>query len=495
MELGSVIQVLENKTILVTGATGFLAKIFVEKILRVQPNVKKLYLLVRAADAKSASQRLQNEVIAKDLYRVLREKLGANWNSFISEKVTSVPGDITLENLGVKDSNLVEEMWREVNIVVNVAATTNFDDRYDVSLSLNTMGAKHVFNFAKKCAKIMMLLHVSTAYVSGERAGLNLEKPFYMGETINGTLGLDIEMEKKIVAERLSELRGKETTEAEITLTMKDLGIESRARKYGWPNTYVFTKAMGEMLLGEMKENEMPIVILRPTIITSTYKEPFPGWIEGLRTVDSLIVGYGKGKLTFFPGDLECILDLIPADMVVNSMVVAMAAHANKPNCREMMIYQVGSSVSNPIKLEYIKDYSQSYFKKHPWIGRDGKPIKVGQVTLLTSMATFHKYMAIRYLLPLKGLRAVNTTFCHYFHGMYVDLHRKIKFVMRMIELYQPYLFFKGVYDDTNTEKLQMTVKESSVETKVFYFDPKIINWEDYFMNIHIPGVVKSMLM
>ncbi|GMP99013.1 hypothetical protein CsSME_00046664 [Camellia sinensis var. sinensis] len=384
-------------------------------------------------------------------------------------------------------------MWREVNIVVNVAATTNFDDRYDVSLSLNTMGAKHVFNFAKKCAKIMMLLHVSTAYVSGERAGLNLEKPFYMGETINGTLGLDIEMEKKIVAERLSELRGKETTEAEITLTMKDLGIE-RARKYGWPNTYVFTKAMGEMLLEEMKENEMPIVILRPTIITSTYKEPFPGWIEGLRTVDSLIVGYGKGKLTFFPGDLECILDLIPADMVVNSMVVAMAAHANKPNCREMMIYQVGSSVSNPIKLEYIKDYSQSYFKKHPWIGRDGKPIKVGQVTLLTSMATFHKYMAIRYLLPLKGLRAVNTTFCHYFHGMYVDLHQKIKFVMRMIELYQPYLFFKGVYDDTNTEKLQMTVKESSVETIVFYFDPKIINWEDYFMNIHIPGVVKSML-
>ncbi|THG13985.1 hypothetical protein TEA_024854 [Camellia sinensis var. sinensis] len=343
MELGSVIQVLENKTILVTGATGFLAKIFVEKILRVQPNVKKLYLLVRAADAKSASQRLQNE-----------------------------------------------------------------------------------------------------CFVLKEWAGLNLEKPFYMGETINGTLGLDIEMEKKIVAERLSELRGKETTEAEITLTMKDLGIE-RARKYGWPNTYVFTKAMGEMLLGEMKENEMPIVILRPTIITSTYKEPFPGWIEGLRTVDSLIVGYGKGKLTFFPGDLECILDLIPADMVVNSMVVAMAAHANKPNCREMMIYQVGSSVSNPIKLEYIKDYSQSYFKKHPWIGRDGKPIKVGQVTLLTSMATFHKYMAIRYLLPLKGLRAVNTTFCHYFHGMYVDLHRKIKFVMRMIELYQPYLFFKGV--------------------------------------------------
>ncbi|CAK9150538.1 unnamed protein product [Ilex paraguariensis] len=62
MELGSSIQFLENKTLLVTGATGFLAKIFVEKILRVQPNVKKLYLLLRAADTNSALQRFNSEV-------------------------------------------------------------------------------------------------------------------------------------------------------------------------------------------------------------------------------------------------------------------------------------------------------------------------------------------------------------------------------------------------------------------------------------------------
>ncbi|CBI28355.3 unnamed protein product, partial [Vitis vinifera] len=35
MELGSVVEFLENKSILVTGATGFLAKIFVEMILRI----------------------------------------------------------------------------------------------------------------------------------------------------------------------------------------------------------------------------------------------------------------------------------------------------------------------------------------------------------------------------------------------------------------------------------------------------------------------------
>ncbi|KAL6967056.1 alcohol-forming fatty acyl-CoA reductase, partial [Sarracenia purpurea var. burkii] len=162
MELGSIIQFLDNRTILVIGATGFLAKIFVEKILRVQPNVKKLYLLLRASDAKSASQRFHNEFLAKDLFMVLREKLGTNLHFFLSEKVTLVPGDITNEDLGVKDSNLMEKMWKEVDIVLNLAATINFDERYDVALHLNTLGALNVLKFAKKCSNIMMLQHVST---------------------------------------------------------------------------------------------------------------------------------------------------------------------------------------------------------------------------------------------------------------------------------------------------------------------------------------------
>lgn len=58
----SCVQFLENKTVLVTGASGFLAKVFVERVLRLQPNLKRLYLLVRASDNKAAKQRLHNEV-------------------------------------------------------------------------------------------------------------------------------------------------------------------------------------------------------------------------------------------------------------------------------------------------------------------------------------------------------------------------------------------------------------------------------------------------
>jgi len=46
-------------------------------------------------------------------------------------------------------------------------------------------------------------------------------------------------------------------------------------------------------------------------------------------------------------------------------------------------------------------------------------------------------------------------------------------------------------FDDMNTEKLRMAARQGGVETDLFYFDPQHIEWDDYFLNIHLPGVVK----
>ncbi|KAM6595226.1 hypothetical protein CsatA_005750 [Cannabis sativa] len=490
MELDSVLKFLENKTILVTGATGFLAKIFVEKILRVQPNVKKLYLLLRASDVKSATQRLNTEILNKDLFKVLKEKMGGNFNNFVGEKICVMGGDITCEDLGVEDSNLRHQMLTQLDAIVNLAATTNFDERYDVSLYLNTMGPKYVLNFAKQCTKLKVLVHVSTAYVAGEKEGVIVESPCEMGESLNGAIGLDINNELNLLQQKLKQLQpnNSDLTNSQITLAMKDFGLQ-RAKEFGWPNTYVFTKAMGEMILEEEKAN-INVVILRPTIVTSTYKEPFPGWVEGIRTIDSMAVGYAKGKLTCFLGDLESIVDVIPADYVVNAIVVAMAVHGNDPYLNRK-IYQVGSSMRNPVKYRELQEFGYRYFSMKPWINKDGKPIKVQKVTILSDMESFQRYMTIRYLLFLKGLELVNNAFCQYFQGTYLHLSRKIKYVMRLVELYRPYLFFKGVFDDINTERLIMERKESGIETEIFYFDAKTINWEEYFLTVHVPGIVK----
>ncbi|CAK8535359.1 unnamed protein product [Lathyrus sativus] len=69
---------------------------------------------------------------------------------------------------------------------------------------------------------------------------------------------------------------------------------------------------------------------------------------------------------------------------------------------------------------------------------------------------------------------------------------------MRLIDVYLPYLFFNcivfvfaHIFDDMNTKKLILAAKQGGVEMNMFYFDPKIIDWDDHFMNIHFPGIFK----
>ncbi|PKU84767.1 Alcohol-forming fatty acyl-CoA reductase [Dendrobium catenatum] len=195
-----------------------------DEVLRVQPNVKKLFLLVRAEDAKLVAEHVQNEVFAKDLFDVLKEKHGSNFDSFISKTVYSVAGDIIFENLGIEDYNLREMLWEEIDIVVNVAATTNFYERYVVSLNINTLGAKHVLEFAKQCTKVKMILHVST---DGVKDGIISEKPFHFGEALNKDLYLDIEGELRLVEDRKKELREQNSTIEAEKIAMKELGSQS----------------------------------------------------------------------------------------------------------------------------------------------------------------------------------------------------------------------------------------------------------------------------
>ncbi|KAL1324906.1 alcohol-forming fatty acyl-CoA reductase isoform X3 [Arachis hypogaea] len=436
MELGSIVQFLEDKSILLTGATGFLAKIFVEKILRVQPNVKKLYLLLRTTDTKSTEHRLHHEIIGKDLFKVLKKTLGANFDSFVSEKLSVVAGDISQENLDLKDSILRDEIYSQTDVIVNIAATTKFDERYDVAMGINTLGVQNILSFAHQCNKLKMLVHISTAYVCGEKEGVILEDPQHMGVSLNGVPGLDIEMEMKLVQQQLNHLQQKGATQHEIKLAMKDLGIK--------------------------------------------------------RTIDSVAVAYGKGTLTCFPGDIHGVSDVIPGDMVVNAMLAAMVAHANQPS-DNITIYHVGSSVSNPMRYHNLCNYMFRYFTAKPWINRNGKPVKVRKLIMLNNMATFRTYMFIRYLLPLQVLNLVNKAFYKNSQEVYTDYFRKIHAVIRMADLYKSYVFFNGIFDNMNTVKLLAAARQGmdSEEMNLFNFDPKVIDWDDYFINIHFPGVVK----
>ena len=49
----------ENKSIFVTGATGFVGKVLIEKLFRSCYNLNKIYVLVRSKKGKQPSERLE----------------------------------------------------------------------------------------------------------------------------------------------------------------------------------------------------------------------------------------------------------------------------------------------------------------------------------------------------------------------------------------------------------------------------------------------------
>ncbi|XP_042461025.1 probable fatty acyl-CoA reductase 4 [Zingiber officinale] len=482
----SIVEFFKAKTILVTGSTGFLFKIFVEKLLRVLADVKRVFLLIRAADAASAMQRLEHEILGKELFKALKEKYGDGFQSFARSKLWPVAGDIAHENLGIQDSNLVNKLFKEVQIIVNVAATTNFCERYDVSLNINVLGAKHVLQFAKQCVKLEMFLHVSTAYVSGtERSGLIPEKRLSMGETLrsgSNSCYLDIEAEIDLVEKKKVELQADHNlTPLAQKLAMKELGMQ-RARFFGWPNTYVFTKAMGEMVLGHSRGN-LPLVIVRPSIITSILRDPLPGWIEGIRTTDIFMMAYADRKLQSFPGDPQMTVDLIPGDMVVNAMMATTVAHSKQ---QSEFIYHVGSSTRNPITYDSLLQCWFDYFSMNPRTGKDGTPLKITRKMTLSIRTTF---LIMVYKFLLQVLHLIHFITCGFIFGrLYDDLNRKYKYLKLLIDLFEPYAFFKGRFDDANLEKLRAMMGK---EEMLFDMDSKHIEWNSYLHDIHIPGILK----
>ncbi|KAM0897330.1 hypothetical protein ACQ4PT_022635 [Festuca glaucescens] len=180
----------------------------------------------------------------------------------------------------------------------------------------------------------------------------------------------------------------------------------------------------------------------------------------------------------------------IPVDMVVNAMMVSMAAH---PEEQSQIIYHVTSSVRNPAPYAVLAESSHRYFFDNPpCTGRNGKRMQLNKMRFFSTIEGVRLHMAIKYKLPLEMLHLV--ALCGVFSRRYNKLSRKYRFVMQLIELYAPFSLFKGCFDDMNLERLRMANKDqNNNEAYYFDFDPKSINWDDYFYRIHIPGVLKYM--
>jgi fatty acyl-CoA reductase len=69
------------------------------------------------------------QVTDAELFCLLRKKHGkGGFELFVDEKIVPLAGDVIFENMGL-DAPMLEELAKEVDIIVNGAATTNFYER------------------------------------------------------------------------------------------------------------------------------------------------------------------------------------------------------------------------------------------------------------------------------------------------------------------------------------------------------------------------------
>jgi fatty acyl-CoA reductase len=503
-------EALKGKTILVTGSTGFLGKSIVEKCLRSIPDVGRINLAIRSSARRPASERLEREVLSSPAFKRLKDERGeAAFAKLVKDKLSVVEIDLGRDGLGLSDQG--REQLRASEIVIHSAAAVEFDNPADLSAQTNLLGAARMVEALKAAASRPHLVHVSTAYVGGMLRGLVREEAPH-------DPGLNWRHEAAVLAN----LRGPVEEESRQPEILKKLGREARSRMgpagtpavartterlrdrwvkdrliergrvhanaMGFADIYSFTKAMAEHAVVEL-HGDIPLSIVRPSIIESALEEPFPGWLEGFRMAEPLILAFGRGILRDFSGLPDSVLDIIPADFVVNTVL---AVAASPPPDSKPRVYHAASGSRNPLRFRGMEESAERYFSKHPLRDRYGQAIGTPTWTYPT-----REELATRARTALRFVEAAQWVVERLPLGASVadlsdDLNaerERLDRGLNLIQLYGVYTEVDCVFDTRNLMSVWEKVPEA--ERKIFPFDAALYSWEHYFRDVHFPTVVR----
>jgi HAD superfamily hydrolase (TIGR01490 family) len=501
----SIIDRLDGASVLLTGVTGFLGQVVLERLLADFPGTR-VVLLVRSQTGATAVERV-HYLTRKPSFDALRASVGSDEAllGLLDERVEVVDGDF---------SRGEPDLPPGIDVVIHSAATVAFDPPIDEAFHTNLLGAMNLYRGVLAGGSRPSLVHVSTAYVAGVQKGVIPEATLdhRVDWRLEAELALgarhDVEAasRKPELLERFLGDASKEhsragpTTVAEdaeqrrkdwVTRRLVEYGRQ-RARSLGWPDVYTFTKAMGERAVEQLAAEEgLALSIVRPSIIESALLHPAPGWIEGFKMADPIIRAYGLGQIPEFPGIPEGIVDLIPVDFVVNAIL---AVAATPPVPGQPAYYHVSSGDRNPLPFHRLYELVREHFEAHPLPERGRGEHKVPEWTFpgnasverLLRRAERLTDVAERIVTHLPKSTAMRDAVRR------VDRDKqRVDFVRRYSDLYGAYTEAEVIYTDDVAMALFASL--STGDRARFPFDAATIDWKHYLQDVHTPAVTRSL--
>ena len=502
----SIAERLAGKTVLLTGGSGFVGKAIIGALLRGAPEMTQLRLLLRGADDDAARLRLSDEVRASPAFG--EPPHGERFDAALSEgRIDALCGDVRLEDLGRTED---DDLLRGVDVLIHCAASVSFEQPLDEMLELNVLGPLHVTRAVVAAGSRPAIVHVSTAFAAGTRTGLVLERPSGQAPA-EPDVDFDAELaaarawrteieaesrrpehQRRFVADAAHELgpaggpaigaRAEEARRAWVEQELSQRGRD-RSRALGWSDGYGLSKALAERAL--LAEDVRPLSIVRPSIIESALRDPYPGWIEGIKVADPVILAYGRGMVAHFPANPAARFDMIPVDLVANACV-ASAAHPPEGGVRTVALV---TGTRNPLSIGELSELVTDYFRERPLPDEEGLPVEVPDWRLHTQghiLAALDRgeraLRAARWVMdraPLPRAQEIERR-----------LHRErrqLERLRRLAEMYGPYAELDCLFDDRGARELEALLAEADRDE--FDFDPVRLHWPTYFHEIHLPAL------
>jgi fatty acyl-CoA reductase len=496
---GSTETSLGSSHVLLTGGTGFVGQAILERLLSSHPDTT-VTLLIRPKAGTPALARLRH-LLKKPVFASWRESVGAD----------EVERALT-ERLRVVESSLgsLPELPRDLDVVIHSASTVSFDPPIDQAFDTNVGGAVGLYEALVAAGGDPHVVHVSTAYVGGIRKGVFPEAALrhdvdWRAEHAASTrarASRQPETLRKFLAEgraghgktgpQAVASAAEEARVAWVAARLVDYG-RTRAETLGWTDVYTLTKAFAERAAEEMWAAEgHRLSVVRPAIVESALRHPYPGWIDGFKVADPLIMSYARGLLPEFPGVPDSVLDVVPVDYVVN-VILAVAANpagASSGTDVEPQYFHVASGNSNPFPILRMFDNLKTFFTANP-LPRDEHtniPVPtwdfpgVRKVEGAIRTAQRANDWRERVLVRLPSTTRTRTALTD------VQTRRAdLESLQSLTDLYRHYVQSEIIFDDRRTRALHDGLPAGSPAD--IGFDVTDIDWEDYFQTVHFPSI------